>query len=77
MDDREALDFAGRTVLVTGSGRNIGRQIVLDFAERGANVVINARANEAEALATLGATSVDDFGTLCPGIVSRLPAIMP
>ncbi len=43
------LDFTGKTILVTGSGRNIGRAIVLEFAARGANVIINARTNEAEA----------------------------
>ncbi|MEV7630636.1 SDR family oxidoreductase [Actinoplanes sp. NPDC089786] len=37
------LDFTGKTVLVTGSGRNIGRAVILEFAARGANVVINAR----------------------------------
>lgn len=48
MPDKE-LDFTGRTVLVTGSGRNIGRAIILEFAARGANVVINARSNREEA----------------------------
>jgi len=43
------LDFSGRTMLVTGSGRNIGRAIVLEFARRGANVVVNARSNVEEA----------------------------
>jgi NAD(P)-dependent dehydrogenase (short-subunit alcohol dehydrogenase family) len=43
------LDFTGRTVLVTGSARNIGRAIVLEFAGRGANVVVNARSNVREA----------------------------
>jgi 3-oxoacyl-[acyl-carrier protein] reductase len=43
------LDFTGKTILVTGSGRNIGRAIILEFAAHGANVIINARANEAEA----------------------------
>lgn len=43
------LDFSGKTVLVTGSGRNIGRAIILEFAGRGANVIINARSNKAEA----------------------------
>jgi NAD(P)-dependent dehydrogenase (short-subunit alcohol dehydrogenase family) len=51
MDDGGALDFRGRTVVVTGSSRNIGRAIVLEFAARGANVVINTRADEAEARA--------------------------
>jgi 3-oxoacyl-[acyl-carrier protein] reductase len=45
------LDFTGKTMLVTGSGRNIGRAIILEFARRGANVVINARANLDEARA--------------------------
>lgn len=43
------LDFTGRTILVTGSGRNIGRAIIVEFAARGANVVVNARSNRAEA----------------------------
>jgi 3-oxoacyl-[acyl-carrier protein] reductase len=47
------LDFTGKTILVTGSGRNIGRAIILEFAGRGANVVINARSNREEAEAVL------------------------
>jgi NAD(P)-dependent dehydrogenase (short-subunit alcohol dehydrogenase family) len=39
----------GKTLLVTGSGRNIGKAIVLEFAAQGANVIINARSNEDEA----------------------------
>jgi 3-oxoacyl-[acyl-carrier protein] reductase len=41
--------IVGKTALVTGSGRNIGRAIVLELAARGANVIVNARSNEAEA----------------------------
>lgn len=37
----------GKTAMVTGSGRGIGKQIVLTFAEQGANVIItDLRENE-------------------------------
>lgn len=36
-----AKPLAGKTVLVTGSGRNLGRGMALGFARAGANVVLN------------------------------------
>jgi len=38
----------GRTALITGASRNIGRAIALAFAAEGANLVLNTRANAGE-----------------------------
>lgn len=39
------MDFDGRTALVTGASRNIGRATAVKLAERGADVGITARSN--------------------------------
>lgn len=48
-------DFDGKSVLVTGGSRGIGRAVALAFAARGARVAINYRADDAAAEATLDA----------------------
>jgi 3-oxoacyl-[acyl-carrier protein] reductase len=71
MRDPGELDFTGKTVVVTGSSRNIGRAVVLEFASRGANVVVNTRsdrraaeavAREANALGAEALVVVGDAG---------------
>lgn len=45
--------FEGKTVVVTGAGRGIGRAVTVAFAKEGANVVINFAGREESAAQTL------------------------
>lgn len=47
------MSITGKYALVTGSSRGIGRGIALKLAEKGVNVAINYRQNEAAAKDTL------------------------
>ena len=40
------MELAGKTAIVTGSGRGIGRALALEFSRQGANVVCCARSKE-------------------------------
>jgi NAD(P)-dependent dehydrogenase (short-subunit alcohol dehydrogenase family) len=60
--------MAGKTVLVTGAAKRIGRAIALGFAELGANVAITygASADEAEAtVRTLAGLDVEAMAVRC------------
>ena len=46
--------FQGKTAIVTGSSRGVGRATAVRLAEGGANVVVNYLSNEAEAAETVG-----------------------
>jgi len=43
------LDLRGKVVIITGASRGVGKQAALDFARRGANVVLAARTVEVDA----------------------------
>jgi len=66
------LDVAGRTALVTGSSRGIGRALAQGLAEAGCDVVLHGRddAAAARAAAELGARSVA-FDVTDPEAVER------
>jgi NAD(P)-dependent dehydrogenase (short-subunit alcohol dehydrogenase family) len=51
------LDLTGKVVIITGASRGVGKQAAMDFASRGANVVLAARTVElGDVPGTLGET---------------------
>ena len=62
------MRLEGKTALITGASRNIGREIALTFAREGADLVLNTRSSKAEleevAARVPGARSADSNGYL-------------
>ncbi|GAA4050492.1 SDR family NAD(P)-dependent oxidoreductase [Parerythrobacter jejuensis] len=56
------MKFAGKTAIVTGGSRDIGRAISVKLASEGANVVVNYNSNEEDADATLAAIAASGGG---------------
>jgi NAD(P)-dependent dehydrogenase (short-subunit alcohol dehydrogenase family) len=46
LERQNELDLAGKVVIITGASRGVGKQAALDFARRGADVVLAARTVE-------------------------------
>lgn len=57
------LNFEGKSVLVTGGSRGIGRAIAIAFAKNGADVAINYTSNEAAALEV--SKEIEALGKTC------------
>ena len=64
-------DFAGKTVLITGAGRGLGRRLAVDFAAAGARVAVNYSRSAAaaeEVVAEIAGTGGEAF-SVCADIV--------
>ena len=71
-----------KTAFVTGSGRNIGRAIVLEMARRGCNVVVNGSSNQgaceavAEEARSVGVGAIVTMGNIGDNLQVQAMAIL-
>ena len=65
-------DLRGKTALVTGSSRGIGRAIAEELAKAGADVIIHCRTRRAEALEAACARRVVQADVSCAANIARL-----
>jgi len=67
------MDFTGKTALVTGSGSGIGKTIALQFAARGADIVVN---DVSEENAKTTVAEIENLGRsavlCCANVASRI-----
>lgn len=66
MERQKEMDLTGKVAIITGASRGVGKQAALDFAKRGAKVVLAARTVEPDNVlpGTLGETlkQLEDMG---------------
>ncbi len=65
------MELNGKTALVTGASRGIGRQIAIELAKAGASVAINYKTDEAGAIETLHAVRQADQHTPHKSVVAQ------
>lgn len=63
------MEFENKTVIVTGGGSGIGKEVARQFVEQGANVVINGRD---EAKLTAAAKEIDPSGTKVASVAADI-----
>jgi len=71
------IDFTGQVVIVTGAGRGLGRLYALEFARRGASVVVNDTGGEGWLAKPGSNPTADDIEAHLADISAAEPFIIP
>jgi len=75
MGIKDLFDLTGKTALVTGASRGLGKAMALALAEAGANVALNARAAESLQQVESEVKKLGRSAVLVPGDVSDEQAV--